>query len=288
MDPEGPSRSHIPIHNDTNALLVNDIDLRVYGHHGRPFDLKFLQHFPQLTRFTVEVHALQDLSPLAQLNPGLRSLGLGATKSKRPDLSVLSRFPDLEMLYIEGHTKGIETISELRLLTDLALRSVTLPDLSVLLPLRRLRSLDIKLGGMRDLGLLPEIGRLEYLELWMIRGMCDLSPISVVSSLQFLFLQALRNVQALPDLSRLTRLRRLHLETMKGLSDLAPVAEAPSLEDLLVLDMAHLAVESFQPLVGHPSLRRTALGLGVRKRKAVSELLGLEEPGRFEPFEFTR
>ena len=38
------------------------------------------------------------------------------------------------------------------------LRSITLPDLSALVPLRRLTSLDIKLGGTRDVSLLPQVG----------------------------------------------------------------------------------------------------------------------------------
>ena len=47
----------------------------------------------------------------------------------------------------------------------------------MLLPLTRLLSLDIKLGGTTNLGLLPRIGRLRYLELWLIRGLADIGPV---------------------------------------------------------------------------------------------------------------
>src|SRR5262249_53654652 len=97
-----------------------------------------------------------------------------------------------------------------------------------------------------------------------------------VRTLEYLFLQALRNVQTLPSLARLPSLRRLHLETMKGLTDLRSVAEAPALEELLTIDMRQLAPEAFRPFVGHPSLRRLTVGLGsLRKNKVVTDLMRL-------------
>ena len=92
----------------------------------------------------------------------------------------------------------------------------------MLLPLENLLSLDLKLGGTRDLSLLPRIGRLRYLELWQIRGLDNLGPVGEVVTLQHLFLQSLPRVGLLPDFSRLTRLRRVVLDNMKGVADLAP------------------------------------------------------------------
>jgi hypothetical protein len=161
-------------------------------------------------------------------------------------------------------------------LEDLTLRSITLPDLSVLRPLKRLHSLDLKLGGTRNLDLLPEIGRLRYLELWMVRGLTDLRPIASVRTLQYLFLQALRNVTELPSLARLRSLRRLRLQTMKGLSDLRTAAKAPALEELEVLDMPHLEPEAFRPFTKSRTLRKAMVHLGSdRKDKAVADLLRL-------------
>ena len=77
-----------------------------------------------------------------------------------------------------------------------------MPDLSLLLPLTGLRSLDLKLGGTRDLGLLPRLGELRYLELWMIRGLTDITAVGRIPSLRALFLQALRQVEGAAGLSR--------------------------------------------------------------------------------------
>ena len=253
-----------------------DVRLRMYGHGNRP-DLEWLRYFPGHQNFMVDAYNLESLDGLRHLPETLTRLAIGQTK-RVLSLGPLQRFARLEVLYLEGHTKDIEVVSQLRLLEDVTLRSITLPDLSVLLPLERLWSLDLKLGGTTNLDLLPKIGSLKYLELWMIRGLDDLSPVSDLTNLRFLFLQALRRVTALPDLSRCTRLRRTHLETMKGLTDLSPLADAPALEQLLLVDMPHLRPEHLEPLRHHPTLTSMRIGLGSAKRnQAAEELLNLPD-----------
>lgn len=254
------------------------VSLRVYGHYGNGCDLDFLKYFPFLRRFQIDVFDLQDIDGLRHLPDNLEFLGFSQTRSKRFSLAFLSRFRSLRRLYIESHKKDVAVLSELTSLEELTLRSITLPDLSLLVPLCHLVSLDIKLGGTKDLSLLPEVGRIRYLELWMIRGLEDISSIGRVRTLQYLFLQTLKRVESLPSLRDLRLLRRVHLETMKGLSDLQPIADAPVLEELLVVDMPHLQPEAFLPFVGHRTLRAAAVGLGSLKRNAVVDgMLGLPD-----------
>ncbi len=254
--------------------------LRAYGSYdGSIRDLEFLRFFPTVRQFSIDAvwSSLTSLDGLRHLPEDLETLIIGQTRV-RLDLAPLARFGALRRLYLEGQTKHLEVISGLPSLDDLTLRSITLPDLSLLLPLTGLRSLDLKLGGTRDLGLLPRIGELRYLELWMVRGLDDVSAIGGVESLRSLFLQALPRVTALPDLSRLTSLRRVHLETMKGLRDLRPLATAPALEEVLLLDMRHLQPDDLRPLVGLPRLRAVTAGLGsLRRNAAASALVGLPQ-----------
>ena len=248
--------------------------LRVYGDFHKNLD--FLHYYPGIRHLEVDGFKLQDFDGLNDISPDLESLVLGQTKGQAHSLSFLQRFPRLRTLYVQRHTKDIEVIGSLLLLEDLTLRSITLPDLSILRPLKRLNSLDIKLGGTKNLDLLPKIGRLRYLELWMIRGLTDLRPIASVRTLQYLFLQALRNVKELPSLARLHSLRRLRLQTMKGLSDLRNAAKAPALQELVVLEMPHLEPEAFRPFTKSRTLRKATVQLGSdRQKKAVAELLGL-------------
>lgn len=219
-------------------------------------------------------HANPATSTDDTLPTSLRSLAIGATN--RPlDLDVLARFTELTSLGIEGQTKNIAVVGKLVSLEELMLRSVTLDDLAILLPLQGLRSLDLKLGGTSDLRLLPQIGRLEHVELWMVKGLDDLGPIGELPHLRYLFLQALRQVTALPDFSGTPALKRLHIETMKGVRDLSPISQATALQDLLLADMRHLAVGDLACLVDHPSLSAVTVGLGSRKKNdAAKDLLG--------------
>jgi internalin A len=250
------------------------LQLRVYTDFNK--DLDFLRHYPSVRRLAVDVFKLENFDGLKHISADLESLSLGQTKGTTHSLSFLRRFPRLRELVVSGHTKDIEVIGSLSHLEDLTLSSITLPDLSILRPLKRLHSLDIKLGGTTNLDLLPKIGRLRYLALWMIRGLTDLRPISSIGTLQYLYLRALRNVEKLPSLARLHSLRRLRLETMKGLTDLRPAAKAPALEELVVWDMRHLEPEAFRPFLRSHTLRKASVHLGSdRKTNAVADLLRL-------------
>ncbi|HEX2895337.1 MAG TPA: hypothetical protein VHO29_15160 [Marmoricola sp.] len=240
-----------------------------------------MRFFPTLRRFSADAlyNSLTNIDGLDHLPEDAEFIGIGATK-KKLSLSGLARFKALQRLYIEGQTKDIEVVGELQNLKSLTLRSVTLPNLALLRPLRQLRALDLKLGGTKDLSLLPEIGKIEYLELWMVKGLSDLSPVGELPSLEYLFLQSLRQVRELPNMAGMSSLTRVWLETMKGLSDMSPLAEAPHLRDLAVVDMSHLQPEDFEPLVGHPALRSLRAGLGSRRKNgAVHELIKLPVDG---------
>jgi hypothetical protein len=250
-----------------------DVGLRAYGGIS---DLEFLRFFPFLRKFLVN-DVLEDLTldGLRHLPDDLDSLGIG--QAKRPmSLLPIVRFQALRELYVEGPQRDLAALGELTSVEDLTLRSITLPNLEVLRPMAGLRSLDLKLGGTRDIRLLPSVGRLEYVELWMVRGLDDVAPLADLPALEHVRLQGLKNVRHLPSFAGSTNLRRVDLETMRGLIDLAPLAEAPWLEVLLLIDFRHAEPEILQPFVGHPTLRAGIWGFGSkRKNFAAQDLLSV-------------
>jgi len=261
------------------------VALRAYGgYDGSLDDLEFLEFFPRLTRFHADAlryRRFTGIEGLRFLPDTVVDLRLGQT-GRKFSLLPIKRFASLERLYLEGPWKDMEVISSFSLLNDLTLRSVTLPDLSLLVPLRHLRSLDLKLGGTKDLSLLPELASLRYLELWMIRGLDDIEPVAELESLQHLFLQDLARVDRLPDMRRMSSLRRVHIQNLKSLTDLAPLLDAPALEELEVYQCRQLTPEHFECLVGHPTLTHIAVGLGsLKKNEAVGKMLPLPRPKRF-------
>jgi hypothetical protein len=194
-------------------------------------NLDFLRFFPWLTRLSVSSYYLENISGLTGL-ANLRSLdltrgGAGSSVSVAPLATAAS---SLQHLSLEGPATKLGVLSELTGPKTLTLRSVRLPDLSVLVPIAGLRSLDLKLGGTRDLSALPNFTHLQYFQAWLVRGLSDISPLADVPSLEEIFLEALRNVTELPSLERLTKLREITLMKMNGLTDLTPLLTAPALE----------------------------------------------------------
>jgi hypothetical protein len=253
------------------------VELRAYGgYDGSWTDLEFLRFFPDVRRVSIDNrYTLESIDGIRFLSDQLESLTLGATR-RTQSLAPLTRFAALRSLYVEGRVRDTDAIGELRALEHLTLRSITLPKLELLRPLSRLRTLDIKLGGTKDLRPLGDIGTIEYLELWMVKGLEDLSPISRLTSLRYLFLQALSRVAALPDFSRCERLERVHIEKLKSLSDLTPLLTARGLVDLAFVDMPQLRWEHVACLREHPTLTGMSLGTGSARRNAeLSDGLGL-------------
>jgi hypothetical protein len=155
-------------------------------------DVEAIAEIPMLESLAVGIFDLRSFDFLERVSPTLTSLALGGTRSKAPSLAALSRFRSLKKLYLERHTKDIEVIRGLVDLEELTLRSITTPNLDYLEPLRRLWSLEIKLGGIKSFTGVEGKSSIKYLELWQIRELPDAGVVSTLPGLQNLFLQSLR------------------------------------------------------------------------------------------------
>jgi hypothetical protein len=251
-----------------------DTEVRFYGS-ALPSDLAWLVHYSKAMRVTIDVDGVTSWKALDMLRPDLVELTLGPCGMRKLSLAPLRRFTELRELVLVRHHKDFEVLGELRSLERLGLISMTLPGLEALEPLTGLRAFELKLGGTTNLAALPRIGRLRYLEVWRVAGLTDLSVIGELERLEYLFLQHLKRVERLPTLASCRRLRRVHIDKV-GIRDLAPIAAAPNLTELLLIDMPQLGIDAFRALAGHPSLG--ALTAGVRneaRREQIHSFLGL-------------
>jgi len=184
---------------------------------------------------------------------------------------------DLRRLGINGPWKDLDTLGALTRLERLGVGSI---DVAILRPLTGLRRFTSGLGTVRSLELLPEIGRLEFIELYRLRGPHDLAPLGRLAELRYLVLEATRSITSLPSFAACVDLRWVALDEMRGITDLRPIAAAPNLEVLLLVGMPQLDVEQLRPLVGHPTLRAGVWGLGsIRRNDAAQALLPLPPSG---------
>lgn len=298
-----------------NDLLITkrpDIQIRIYGHYSEVCDLSILNYIPNIENLSVDclmnatgieyveglknlkslsvgIHDLDSFDFLNVLPISIENLSLHSTKSKKPKLDGLLNFPNLKELYLDSQEKNIEIIGDLSLLEKLVLRSVSPKDIRFLRKLKNLWSLDIKLGGIKDLSAIEELENLKYLELWQIRGLSDISAISSLTGLQFLFLQSLRNVVDFPDVGRLKALRRIYLETMKGLTNLDGLFKAPVLEEYIHVCAQNMTPEQYAPLLEIDTLKKALLRFGSdKKNKLIDSMMqkkGIREYSH-SPFEF--
>ncbi|HXT76942.1 MAG TPA: hypothetical protein VN780_11680 [Candidatus Eisenbacteria bacterium] len=273
-----------------------DIEIRAYGFYSSVCDLSFVarmrnvRHFAadclrvainvgclaaleNLESLSVGIHNLQNFDFLAEIPSGITHLSLVATKSKKPQLNLLARFRCLKTLYLEAQQNEIEALSELSMLEDLTLRSISTSGLGFLAGLDHLWSLDVKLGGIRDLSEIQGKQSIKYLELWQILGLRDVTVVSTLCNLQYLYLQSLRNVIAIPDLSKLRKLRRLYLENMKALADVSAVLRSPSLQEFIHISAQNVRPAQYEDLPGIKTLRNVLVGFGSRKKNQQFEAL---------------
>lgn len=288
--------------NQNLFALRPEVELRVYGFYSSTCDLSFVNGMNNVCRFSADclmktegienlaalenleelqvgVFSLQSFDFLSSLPSGLKALTLGPTKSKKPSLKGLSRFHSLRKLCLAGQQNGIDTVGDLHSLEQVSLRAISTPGLEYVSSLPNLWSLDILLGGIRNLSAILGKQNIKRLDLCRIRELTDISVISSLVGLQCLDLRELRNVTDLPDLSRLTKLRKIVLDNMKGLKNVNALGQAPALEEFL-----HVAAQGFHPtpywnLLNKPSLRKAHIGFCSKRKNEEFETL-VRQSGR--------
>lgn len=289
-----------------------DIQIRLYGYYTKGCDLSVLSYLrdvnrlsidclhdgknisnitqlPKLSEVSVGIFNLDDFEFLAGLPANITSLSLHATRSKKPKLDHLNRFKNLQTLYLEGQQNNIEVLADLLELQDLTLRSVSTANLNYILPLKKLISLDIKLGGIKNFDATTELGNLRYLELWQVRDLASLEFVGEISSLQYLFLQSLPQVKKLPKLTANRKLRRIYVENLKGLMDFTSLAQAPALEEFILTMGQKQSPAQLKPLLLNTSLKKALVLFGSEKKTLeFSELLNGRGVEKFKhsPFIF--
>lgn len=232
-----------------------DVSFRMYGFYGKECDISNISLIPSLKHFYADclksckgLEALTELQNLETLsigiedltsfeflksvNPKLKVLNLGKTKSSKPDLSVISHFPELADLTVCGHKNGFRSISSLTSLTNLCFYRCSNPNLSWLGELENLNRLDVSLGGATELNDIALAKNIKYLGLCWIRGLENIEFISEMANLQRLKLDRLNQVKVLPNFKKLKKLKWLTISDLKSLASLEAIGASASIEML--------------------------------------------------------
>lgn len=136
----------------------------------------------------------------------------------------------------------------------LTLWAVDSPD-GLLANLPNLDWLDVRGGSGASADFVMGCDRLRYLQINQVRGLSDVSAVGGLENLELLSLYGLPKVTALPSLARLRSLARLELGSLKGLGSIAPVLDAPALEELLLIRAVSLGADDPRRIRDAPQVK---------------------------------
>jgi hypothetical protein len=258
------------------------IEVNIYGGaygpewpQGRTHDLDFLEDFPGIKALNVTVSDLKSLEPLASVSDSLEWLAVGGwmepSKLSCQPIAQCRKLRSLSLARLPKHLEAIEALSGLK---ELSFLGFTFKSLDVVRSLENLERVWIGFGSVPSIDPIGELRNLKALELMRVRKLGELSPLSAATSLQYLALGDMKQVEKMPDCSRLKSLRRVYLDTMNGVTDLSGLTKAPKLEDLIVVQ-SKIEADVFDPIIASPTPKRVTVGLASRKATAeIDAMLG--------------
>ena len=241
------------------------VQVRFYHHLKEGFDAAILRYLPSvqnlavdclehienedqmatlahLRRLSFQVQGLDRPEFLSALNlTDVEVLTLPATRKANLDLEPVSRARRLRKLTVEGHRRGIESLSEAPRLEELILWAQPKSrSLAFLGNVPALRILKIIRGGRETLDDVRH-GTLEFLNITWVNGLRDLGPIRRFPKLQGLIVSDQIRVQSI-DLTG-APIKFLALDDCKNLAKVLGLGDSAQLEHFTAIRSALLLDE---------------------------------------------
>jgi hypothetical protein len=115
--------------------------------------------------------------------------------------------------------------------------------------------LDIRGGSATNLEVANGADHLQYLAVNQVRGMCDLSLVSRMTTLRYLNLYGLSKVTQLPSCKRLANLEHASVGQMRALCSLHGLLQAPKLRELELAKKINISETDVAEIIRHPTIK---------------------------------
>jgi hypothetical protein len=225
-------------------------------------DFDIICHFHEIEELRIEAIDLDEVHFLSNVNDGLQKLSISTQKDRNNiDISILSRFKELETLFLYKILSRYNVVCELPKLSSLTVNAGMLEQLDFINN-TSIRTLSIGFSSRYDLSGLSGNETLESLELWKNSKIVELSLLQGIRNLNKLVLQELSKVVTFPDLTGNTNLEHLELRLMKSLTDFTKIVYIPNLQDLKILQMHGLTIKDCEFILKNTHLKNAAFSTG--------------------------
>lgn len=285
--------------NDIILTERSDIQFRVYGFYGIECNLKFLENLTNIVDLSIgEINSisvnnidalscitnlkslricfdeLKDISFLTNLNPNIINLMLGTgIKNSHLDFSIIERFQFLESLFIYKINNGFSILKNLNRLKKLTINSSNIREFTFL---KETNINTLSLGMMRncDCSTLRGNEKINYLELYSLNGLDDLSILSELPKLECGSIIQNNRIERIPELRRCEDIKVLVLDRIKRLSDISELAFVPNVERIEIYQAKLVDLLSIEEILKNPSLKSLKCTTGsMKKDRQIKELI---------------
>ncbi len=147
---------------------------------NRDYDLTFLKFYKDIKAIRIYLPGVTDIKPILHLD-SLENLQLGEFKDKKISLDFLGELSNLNYLSVVKQPNGLESITRLHKLVELALTGYSVDKLSFLNKLQNLKRLYIGFGTSKNIDTINQLKNLEELDILWVKQLSDINAIGVVA-----------------------------------------------------------------------------------------------------------
>lgn len=192
---------------------------------NRDYDLTFLKFYKDIKAIRIYLPGVTDIKPILHLD-SLENLQLGEFKDKKISLDLLGELSNLNYLSVVKQPNGLESITKLHKLEELALTGYPVDKLSFLNKLQNLKRLYIGFGTSKNIDTINQLENLEELDILWVKQLSDINAISKLTGLIKLKIEDEKQIKSLPDLSQLKQLKNIRLMNISTLEDISSLTNS--------------------------------------------------------------